>query len=186
MKQSNIIALIGMTGCGKTSVGRMLAKRLGADFVDLDEEIVSRYGAVKDIFAEKGETGFRKIECEVLRDVLAAHRERLTILSTGGGAPTYPPSRALIRSSTYSIWLRRGVDTIPKDSPILTRPPVNGSIENYKKLLGARYPVYRSTADMTVYNVYPQRTAAVLTRKIQSFKHLTLTNKAIKKEKHPC
>ncbi|MGN1128951.1 MAG: hypothetical protein ACI4T6_08370, partial [Candidatus Flemingiibacterium sp.] len=67
-----------------------------------------------------------------------------------------------------------------------TRPPVNGSIENYKRLLGARYPVYRSTADMTVYNVYPQRTAAVLTRKIQSFKHLTLTNKANKKEKHPC
>ena len=168
MKETNIISLIGMTGCGKTSVGRLLSRRLQTDLIDLDEEIVSRYGVVKDIFAEKGEAGFREIEFSVLSEILQTPRERLTILSTGGGLPTFEKSRLLLKESTFVIWLRRGVDTIPKDSPILTRPPVNGSLENYKKLLGARYPIYRKTADMTVFNVYPQRTAAMLAHKIIS------------------
>lgn len=168
MKDSNIISLIGMTGCGKTSVGRMLAKRLGAKFVDLDEEIIARHGVISEIFASKGEAAFRELEFAVLGEIIENNRESLVILSTGGGAPTYEPSRVLLKKSTYTIWLRRGVDTIPNDSPILTRPPVNGSIENYKKLLGARYPIYRRTADLTVYNVYPQRTAAMLAHRIKA------------------
>ena len=167
MKETNIISLIGMTGCGKSSVGRLLARQLSADLIDLDEEIISRYGVIKEIFAQKGEAGFREIEFSVLSEILAAKHEKVTILSTGGGAPTYEKSRQLLKSSTFVIWLRRGIDTIPKDSPILTRPPVNGSLENYKKLLGARYPIYRKTADMTVFNVYPQRTAAMLAHKIR-------------------
>lgn len=171
MKDSNIISLIGMTGCGKTSVGRMLAKRLGAKFIDLDEEIVARHGVIKDIFAEKGEAAFRELELGTLREVIESNPEELVILSTGGGAPTYEPSRELLKASTYAVWLRRGAETIPADSPILARPPVNGSIENYKKLLGARYPIYRRTADLTVYNVYPQRTAATLAHKIKNNLH---------------
>lgn len=172
MKHTDIISLVGMTGCGKSTVGKMLAKRLCADFIDLDEEIISRHGVIKDIFAEKGESGFRELEFSVLSELLEEKRDRLVILSTGGGAPTHESSRELLKEKSYVVWLRRGVDTIPSDSPILTRPPVNGSIENYKRLLGLRYPIYRRTADITVYNVYPQRTAAMLANKIKKIKEI--------------
>lgn len=172
MKHTDIISLVGMTGCGKSSVGRILAKRLNALLIDLDDEIVARHGTIKDIFAKDGEAVFRELEYSVLSELLEKSHDRLVILSTGGGAPTYEPSRLLLKEKSYVVWLRRGVDTIPKDSPILTRPPVNGSIENYKKLLGARYPIYRKTADMTVYNVYPQRTAAMLANKIKKIKEI--------------
>ena len=70
IKKSGIVSLVGMTGCGKTSVGKRLAEHLGVPFVDLDEEIVKRRGAVKDIFAREGEEAFRKIEFEVLREII--------------------------------------------------------------------------------------------------------------------
>ncbi len=167
MKNSNIISLIGMTGCGKTSVGKALAGRLGAKFIDLDEQIVLRHGVIKEIFARDGEEAFRKIEYSVLEEIINSSGDELTILSTGGGAPTYEPSQRLLKDKTHTIWLRRGIDTIPPNSPILTRPPVNGSMENYRKLLGSRYPIYRKTAELTVYNTYPQRTAVALAHKIK-------------------
>lgn len=168
MKNSNIISLIGMTGCGKTSVGKILAKRISADFVDLDEEIVKRYGEIKEIFATKGEEEFRKIEYSVLSEIIQNSGEKYTVLSTGGGAPTYEPSRKLLKETTHTVWLRRGVETIPPQSPILTRPPINGSMENYRKLLGTRYPIYRKTAETTVYNTYPQKTAVTVAHKIKA------------------
>ncbi len=160
-----VISLIGMTGCGKTSVGKMLAKKLGAKFVDLDEEIIARYGVIKDIFAERGEAAFRELELATLKEVIDSAQE-LTLLSTGGGAPTYRPSRELLKAHTTVIWLRRSPDTIPKDSPILTRPPVNGSMENYKRLMTQRYPIYRTTAQLSFFNSFPQRTASTIARKL--------------------
>ncbi len=164
--KNNIIALIGMTGCGKTSVGRVLAKKLGARLVDLDDEIAARYGEIKKIFAERGEAEFRAIEKDTLTSVIDAAGGELIILSCGGGVPTYEPSRELLIKSTTVVWLRRSADEVMKDERVLMRPPINGDIENYKRLLELRYPIYRKTADYSFYNAFPQRTAAAIIKKI--------------------
>ncbi len=166
--KNNILSLIGMTGCGKTSVGKLLAKKLDARFIDLDAVIVSRYGPIKTIFAEKGEAAFRVLEYETLCDVVneAKSGEGITILSCGGGVPTFARSRAVLKAQTTVIWLRRSVESIGKDSEILSRPPINGDIENYKRLLGKRYPIYRSTAEHSFFNTFPQRTAALIASRV--------------------
>ena len=185
MKDSGIISLVGMTGCGKTSIGRRLADNLGAEFIDLDEEIVKRRGEVKQIFATEGEEAFRKIECEVLGEILNDLKKKAeeqtppengspapvrVILSCGGGAPTYPRTRDLIRRRTVVVWIRRPLSSIAPDSPLLERPPVNGSLKNYRQILGKRFPIYRHIADYTFWNTYPNRTANVIAAALRSGK----------------
>ena len=164
--KNNIISLIGMTGCGKSSVGRILARKIDAQLVDLDGEIVSRYGEIKKIFSENGEAEFRRIEFETLSDILDKANGELLILYCGGGIPTYEPSRELIFEKTTVIWLRRSADSVAADKNVLMRPPINGDISNYKKLLEVRYPIYRKTAHYSFYNAFPQRTAAAIIKKL--------------------
>ena len=82
------ISLIGFMGCGKTTVGRLLSKRLGIPFFDLDELVVEREGmSIPEIFKKKGERVFRKLESQVLKELLLKNIS--FVLSTGGGTPTY-------------------------------------------------------------------------------------------------
>lgn len=165
--KNNIISLIGMTGCGKTSVGKMIAKKTGARLIDVDEEIVARHGEIKKIFAEHGEAEFRRIEYETLAEVISKTDGALTVLSCGGGLVTYEDSRRLACEKTTVIWLRRSADSVARDEKVLMRPPVNGDIENYKRLLNERYPIYRSAADYSFYNSFPQRTAREIIKKFE-------------------
>ena len=109
-----ILSLTGFMGCGKSSTGRELASRLGARFVDLDERIVARSGrAIPDIFRAGGESAFRAVELETLRDVLDDTGENETlVLALGGGALSLPEARALIFSRTRCVWLRTRLETI--------------------------------------------------------------------------
>lgn len=166
-EQRQIISLVGMTGCGKTSVGKVLAGRVGADFVDVDDEIVRKYGNIRRIFDERGDEGFREVEYETLREILdAANPKKITIVSCGGGLPTYENSARLIAERTLVVWLRRSPDSIPDDSEVLLRPPVNGSRENYKRLLDTRYPIYRRVSDYSFYNSFPKRTAREIAHRL--------------------
>ena len=80
------ILLIGMMGCGKSTLGQMLAKRLGRAFIDLDGEIERREGrSIPDIFAAEGDAGFRKYETAALLDALCADN---AVIATGGGIVT--------------------------------------------------------------------------------------------------
>lgn len=164
--KNNVLALIGMTGCGKSSVGRILAKKLAARLVDLDDEIVARHGEIKKIFADAGEEAFRKIEYDTLEAVVKEAGGELIILSCGGGLPTYEPSRRLLSEISTVIWLRRSADSVAADANVLARPPINGDVENYKRLLEVRYPIYKSTADYSFYNAFPQRTAKAIIKKM--------------------
>lgn len=164
--KNSIISLIGMTGCGKTSVGKILAKKTGARFVDLDDEIVSRFGEIKKIFAEEGEGKFREIEYDTLADIIAGANGELLILSCGGGLVTYEKNRELLREKTTVVWLKRSAESVAADEKVLMRPPVNGDIENYRRLLTARYPTYRDSADYSFYNTFPQRTAKSIIKKM--------------------
>ena len=166
-EQRKLISLIGMTGCGKTSVGKILANRVGADFIDIDDEIVARNGSIRAIFDERGDEGFREVEFETLQSVINdISPEKITIVSCGGGLPTYEKSARLIAERPLVIWLRRSPESIPDDSEVLVRPPVTGSRENYKRLLDARYPIYRRVSDYSFYNSFPKRTAREIAHRL--------------------
>jgi len=144
------IVLVGLMGCGKSSIGKRLAARLGLPFIDADEEI-ERAAAktINEIFADHGEAHFRDGERKVISRLLSNGPQ---VLATGGGAYMHPETRHRIQADGVSIWLRA-------DLPVLmrrvmkrdTRPLLReGNPEaTMRRLMEARYPIY-AEADMTV------------------------------------
>jgi XRE family aerobic/anaerobic benzoate catabolism transcriptional regulator len=99
------IALIGLRGAGKSTLGKMLAKKIGWGFVELNKEIEAQNGlSVAEIIALYGQEGFRRMEQAALGQLLA--RKELTVLATGGGIVSEPVTFDLILSSFYTIWLK--------------------------------------------------------------------------------
>jgi XRE family transcriptional regulator, aerobic/anaerobic benzoate catabolism transcriptional regulator len=99
------IALIGLRGAGKSTLGKMLAKHIGWDFVELNKEIEAQNGlSVAEIIALYGQEGFRRMEQAALGQLLA--RNGLMVLATGGGIVSEPVSFDLILSSFYTIWIK--------------------------------------------------------------------------------
>ena len=104
------IALVGLMGAGKSSIGRRLAQALGLPFVDADSEIESAAGSsIEEIFARDGEAVFRNGERRVIARLLDSPAQ---VLATGGGAFMDPETRGLIRERAVSIWLRADLDTL--------------------------------------------------------------------------
>lgn len=164
--KNNTVALVGMMGCGKTSVGRMLAKKLGAQFLDLDEEIAARHGELRQVFAKLGEEEFRILEFSVLKEITDSIKGELTVLSLGGGTPTYEPSRRLICERATVVWLRRSAESVVANARVLSRPPICGDADKYRRTLTERYPIYKAMAEFAFYNAFPQRTAREIIKKI--------------------
>ena len=107
---SNTVALIGLMGAGKTTLGRYFAKSLLVDFVDSDDEIVKRAGiSIPEIFELSGEEKFRDIEQRVIADILEGSP---VILSTGGGAFISPETREILSDKSVTIWLRADPETL--------------------------------------------------------------------------
>ena len=99
------IALIGLRGAGKSTLGKMLAKKIGWNFVELNKEIEAQNGlSVAEIIALYGQEGFRRMEQAALGQLLA--RKELMVLATGGGIVSEPLTFDLILSSFYTIWLK--------------------------------------------------------------------------------
>lgn len=144
------IALIGLMGVGKSSVGRRLAQRLGLEFADGDTEIETAAGmTVSDIFAKLGEDAFRAGEARVMSRLL----ERPPIvLATGGGAVLDPGTRALLKEKATTVWMRADLDVLAERVRRRdTRPLLRGQdpLEALERLAHARYPIY-GEADVTV------------------------------------
>ncbi len=144
------VVLVGLMGCGKSSVGRRLASRLGLGFVDADEEI-ERVAAksIVEIFADHGEAYFRDGERRVIARLLSTGPQ---VLATGGGAFINPETRANIRERGISIWLRADLPVLMRRvSKRDTRPLLkNGDPEaTMRDLMAKRYPIY-ADADITV------------------------------------
>lgn len=104
------IALVGMMGCGKTTVGRKLAESLGAPFIDSDEEIEKAAGlSVQEIFDRHGETEFRRGERRVIERILKGPP---VVLATGGGAYMDAETRAALKEHATTVWLRADLDVM--------------------------------------------------------------------------
>ena len=145
-----IVALIGMMGAGKSSLGRRLAARLGVPFRDADAEIVCAAGfSIPEIFERYGEAAFRDCERKVLDRLLDAPP---FVLATGGGAFMNPDTRARIKERAVSIWISAPVEVLlmrvqrKGDRPLLKDGDPR---EILARLLAEREPVY-ALADLTV------------------------------------
>ncbi len=144
------LVLIGMMGAGKTTIGRRLAERLEAEFVDADREIEAAAGrSIPEIFEEFGEAHFRDGERRVIARLLEAEP---FILATGGGAFMDEETRALIATQATSLWLRADLDLLwARVSKRSHRPLLH--TENPRQTLAdlveRRYPVY-AQADLVV------------------------------------
>jgi|SRR6185312_4366454 len=144
------IALVGLMGAGKSSIGRRLATALGLPFKDADDE-VERAAArsIPDIFEELGEPAFRDGERRVIARLL---QDPPHVLATGGGAFMNPETRALIKANATSVWLRADMDVLLRrvgrrnDRPLLQQEDPRVVLE---RLAAERYPVY-AEADITV------------------------------------
>lgn len=137
------IALVGLMGAGKSSVGRRLAIVLGLPFKDADAEIEAAAGrTVAEIFAERGETEFRAGERRVIARLLD---DPPHVLATGGGAFVQPETRALINARAISIWLRADPAILARRvARKATRPLLIGRdpLEVLTQQMQERYPAY--------------------------------------------
>ena len=142
--------LVGMPGCGKSAIGRRLAPRLDLPFVDADEEIEQAAGkSIKEIFADHGETYFRDGERRVIARLLAAGPQ---VLATGGGALMVEETRANIRDSGISVWVKADLPVLVRRvSKRSNRPLFEGRDPEtvMKELMQTRYPIF-ATADIVV------------------------------------
>ena len=102
--------LVGYMGCGKSTIGRKLARRLGVPFIDTDSRVEEREGAtVFDIFHYEGESYFRRVEREVME---SAAQEGLAVISTGGGLPAWSDNMERMNGLGRTIYLRRSAANI--------------------------------------------------------------------------
>ncbi|MBI4214163.1 MAG: 3-dehydroquinate synthase [Chloroflexi bacterium] len=142
---TGLIFLVGLSGTGKSTIGRLLSGRLQLPFVDTDVEIERRAGkSVAAIFADEGESVFRQLESDVLRDVSA---RRAGVVATGGGAPTDPSNRTLIRAAGPVFWLDATAETIARrlgDGAAL-RPLLQGDVlASLERLRSLRVNAYQA------------------------------------------
>ena len=141
------IVLIGMPGCGKTTVGRALAGKLGRTFVDLDEEIVRRAGtSIPEIFAREGEAGFRERESALVREF--GERTGL-VVSTGGGVVTRRENYIPLKQNGLLLHLRRDPAALPTDGRPLSQATAP------EELWRRRAPLYAAFADGEIDNNGP-------------------------------
>ena len=137
------IVLIGMPGCGKSSVGQALAKAMGRPFYDADATLTERYGDIPTIFARQGEDAFRAMETEILAELGA---ETGAVIATGGGCVTRPENWFHLRQNGRILWLRRPLEALPTDGRPLSQA-------NTPEILFARRaPLYRAWAENTIDN----------------------------------
>ena len=139
------LILVGMPGCGKTTLGQAVAAALQREFVDCDAEIVRRAGkSIPEIFAQDGEGAFRALESGVLADVCRGHG---LVISTGGGAVLRAENRDAMRQNGRVCLIRRALALLPRDGR-----PLSASEDAVARLWEARRATYETAADFPVEN----------------------------------
>ncbi len=148
-------------GCGKTTIGRRLARQLAWNFVDLDTRIEERAGLrIAEIFDRLGEPAFRQMERELLVQALgeAAEQEKPTVLALGGGTFAQPDNVELLRSNGgVVIWLDCPIDVLLRRCVTMTHRPLFRDEASFRKLYEQRLPFYQQADHRAQSGVEPQR-----------------------------
>lgn len=146
-----VIALVGLPGSGKSTVGRQLARRLAVPFVDSDHVIEERLGcSIREYFDREGEARFRDVEEEVIDDLSREHRG---VLATGGGAVLRPANRQHLRERGQVVYLRSTPEEVFRrlrhdvSRPLLQ---VEDPLTRLRDLFAARDPLYRDAAQFVI------------------------------------
>ena len=157
-KETRNLLLIGMPGCGKSTVGRALAERLGRQLVDLDELIEREtVRSIPDIFAREGEMYFRRLEHDALCRVA---RESGLVIAAGGGIVTQPDNLAPMRQNSTVIFLKRDVCLLPVEGRPVSQ--ANDLQELYRR----RFPLYEAACDLEVENHRVEDTVKEIIRRL--------------------
>ncbi len=143
-KQMENIILIGMPGCGKSTIGPMLAQATGKRFIDADAEIVcSAQMSIPEIFTNEGEKGFRRWETEILAQI---GQQSGLVIATGGGCVTTEENYPLLHQNGTIYWLQRNISALPTDGRPLSQ---TGKLEQMWEI---RKPLYHKFADYIIDN----------------------------------
>ncbi len=147
----NNIVLCGFMGCGKSTVGKNIARKTGRKYVDMDRYIEQKAGmSVSEIFEKYGEQGFRDMEHEACRELSG---ERNIVIASGGGAMTFERNAQVFKGSDTIVLLDVPLETIKQrlsgdtTRPLLQRPDKD---EVMQRLYEQRMPLYKSAADISV------------------------------------
>lgn len=145
LKRTPGLYLVGFMACGKTTIGRLAAARLGWSFADLDDDIEAAHAAkISDIFTTHGEAGFRRMETEALRArVSGIAAGQPTVLALGGGAFVEPASYELVQNNGVSIWLDCPFDVLAARVLGATHRPLARDPQKFAELFAARQAFYR-------------------------------------------
>ena len=142
--QMQNVVLIGMPGCGKTTIGKLLSEKTGREFLDIDDEVTLRAGKpIPQIFADDGEEVFRRMETEVISDFGKLSGK---IIATGGGAVKNRRNYAPLHQNGQIFWIKRRLEDLPKDGRPLS---LTTSLE---EMYAAREPLYDAFSDFVVFN----------------------------------
>ncbi len=136
------IVLVGMPGCGKTTVGKALAEQLNRPFFDADEEILKRTGKSAEAWIEAcGEAVFRQKETEVLESLC---KQSGTVIATGGGAVTVPENADILRQNSIVFFINRDVSALPVEGRPLSKATA------LSEMYEVRLPLYRGVCDYEI------------------------------------
>lgn len=160
--QMKNIILIGMPGCGKSTVGSLLAQKLGRKFVDADEEIIQlARKSIPEIFAQDGETVFRDWESSALENL---GKQSGLVIATGGGCVTRECNYPVLHQNGIIVWLERDLSLLPTDGRPLSQS------NSLKQMYAIRKPMYEEFADIRVENTLsPEHTVSEILLLLEEF-----------------
>ncbi len=158
--QTENIVFVGMPGCGKSTVGKLIAQRLNREFVDTDIEIEKKCKkSIPKIFKSEGEAAFRRYEHEVICEVL---KRSSLVVSLGGGAPTKENNLLPIRQNSKVVFLKRSISELSREGRPLS---LNADLE---EMYRERLPSYLAVSDFSVdIKNTPEKTADAVIEKLQ-------------------
>lgn len=142
-EQSRNIVLIGMPGCGKTTVGKIIAKKVSKSFIDTDRKIVEKTEKnISEILEENGEIFFREIEAEAVAE---STKNLGCVIATGGGAIIKKENRLAMKQNGIIVYIMRDLSKLKR-----TGRPLSSDTDKLKKLYSERKEIYEELADITV------------------------------------
>lgn len=148
-KLAKPVFLVGFMGAGKTSVARKLARNAGIASIDMDTFIERRCDMkVKQIFAEMGETGFRQMETDVLRELATNAEPKL--VSCGGGVVLAEENRRILVEHGYVVYLKVTADEAASRISDVSTRPLFGDLDQARRVIEGRVPLYEEVADLTI------------------------------------